>query len=93
MADPVHPITSENFIDSLNRHTSPNVKRLDVGVFPPDESCYLRIEVVNGSRAIFLALFMATVSILWCLAQFPEILRGMIFPRSVVNNLRVLISL
>lgn len=54
---------------------------------------YLILEVVNGRRAIFLALFMATVSILWCFAQLPEILRGMILPRSVVKYLSILESL
>lgn len=54
---------------------------------------YLIVEVVNGRRAIFLALFMATVSILWCFAQLPEILRGMILPRSVVKYLSILESL
>jgi len=54
---------------------------------------YLIVEVVNGRRAIFLALFMATVSILWCFAQLPEILRGMILPRSVVKYLSILASL
>jgi hypothetical protein len=54
---------------------------------------YLILDVVNGRRAIFLALFMATDSILWCLAQLPEILRGMILPRSVVKYLSILESL
>ena len=54
---------------------------------------YLIVEVVNGRRAIFLALFMATLSILWCFAQLPEILRGMILPRSVVKYLSILESL
>jgi hypothetical protein len=54
---------------------------------------YLILEVVNGRRAIFLALLMATVSILWCFAQLPEILRGMILPRSVVKYLSILESL
>ncbi len=54
---------------------------------------YLIIAVVKGKRAIFLALLMATVSILWCLAQLPEILRGMILPRSVVKYLSDLASL
>lgn len=54
---------------------------------------YLIVDVVNGRRAIFLALFIATVSILWCLAQLPEILRGMILPRSVVKYLSILESL
>lgn len=54
---------------------------------------YLIVEVVNGRRAMFLALFMATVSILWCFAQLPEILRGMILPRSVVKYLSILESL
>ncbi len=39
---------------------------------------------------MFLALLMATVISLWCFAQFPDILRGMIFPRSVMKNLRIL---
>jgi len=54
---------------------------------------YLTVEVVNGRRAMFLALFMATVNILWCFAQLPEILRGMILPRSVVKYLSILESL
>jgi hypothetical protein len=51
---------------------------------------YLTIDVVKGNKAIFLALLMASVRIRWCLAQLPEILRGVIFPRSVVKYLRVL---
>jgi len=42
---------------------------------------------------MFLARLMAAVSCLWCLAQFPEILLGMIFPRSVMNTFRMLGSL
>lgn len=40
--------------------------------------------------AMFRALLMAAVTCLWCLAQFPEILRGMIFPRSVMKYLKTL---
>lgn len=63
--------------------------RMSLAWFPH----YLIMDVVNGRRAIFLALFMATVSILWCLAQLPEILRGTILPRSVVKYLSILESL
>jgi len=42
---------------------------------------------------MFLARLMATVSMRWCLAQFPEILRGVILPRSVVKYLRTFMSL
>jgi hypothetical protein len=43
------------------------------------------IAVVKGRIAIFRALLMAMVISLWCLAQLPEILRGMIFPLSVTK--------
>jgi hypothetical protein len=34
---------------------------------------------------MFLALLIASVISLWCLEQFPEILRGTILPRSVMK--------
>lgn len=89
-----HPITSVNFIYPIDDPPqiltlkqslmSPPVKRSGLLISSP---CipYLTTDVVKGKRAIFLALFMATVSILWCFAQLPLILLGMIFPRSVVN--------
>jgi len=48
------------------------------------------ITVVKGKMAMFLALFMAVVISLWCLAQLPDILRGMIFPLSVMKCLKIL---
>jgi len=44
----------------------------------------------KGRIAILRALLTATVTSLWCFAQFPEILRGMIFPRSVTKYRRIL---
>jgi len=55
----------------------------------PREVGYLTTEVVKGNSAIILALFIASVNIRWCLAQLPEILLGIILPRSVVNILKV----
>ncbi len=49
-----------------------------------------RVAVVKGKMAMFRALLTATVICLWCFAQFPEILRGMIFPRSVTKKRRIL---
>jgi hypothetical protein len=46
--------------------------------------------VVKGKMAILRALLIATVTTLWCFAQFPEILRGTIFPRSVTKYRRIL---
>jgi hypothetical protein len=43
------------------------------------------VDVVKGNNAMFLALLMATVSLRWCLAQFPEIRLGTIFPLSVMK--------
>jgi len=40
---------------------------------------------VKGIIAIERALFIALVISLWCLAQLPEILLGIIFPRSVTK--------
>jgi hypothetical protein len=40
--------------------------------------------------AMFLAFFMAVVISLWCLAQFPDILLGMILPLSVMKYLNIL---
>jgi hypothetical protein len=40
---------------------------------------------VKGIIAIERALFIALVIDLWCLAQLPEILLGIIFPRSVTK--------
>ena len=48
---------------------------------------------VKGSKAIFRALLIALVICLWCLAQLPEILRGIIFPLSVIKALSLLASL
>jgi hypothetical protein len=48
---------------------------------------------VNGMRAILRALLIAVVSSRWCLAQFPDILRGRIFPRSVMKWVNILVSL
>jgi hypothetical protein len=61
--------------------------------YDPGSFNYLTVDVVNGNKAMFLALFMASVSVRWCLAQLPEILRGVIFPRSVVKYRSVLASL
>jgi hypothetical protein len=43
---------------------------------------------VKGNRAMIRALLIAVVSIRWCQAQFPEILRGSILPRSVMYFFR-----
>ncbi len=43
---------------------------------PPPQS------LVNGMRAIIRARLIACISTRWCLAQFPEILRGRILDRS-----------
>jgi len=51
---------------------------------------YTDVAVVKGRIAMFRALFTAAVTCLWCFAQFPEILRGMILPRSVMKYLRTL---
>ena len=94
MTETTHPITSVNFIYPIdNPPQILTVKRSLI--YPPMKPSkllisyifmhYLTIDVVKGKRAIFLALFMATVSILWCFAQLPLILLGMILPRSVVN--------
>ena len=48
---------------------------------------------VKGTKAIFRALLIAPVSSRWCLAQLPDILRGMIFPLSVIYPLSFLTSL
>jgi hypothetical protein len=40
---------------------------------------------VKGIRVMVLALLIAEVIFLWCLAQFPEILRGIILPLSVIK--------
>jgi hypothetical protein len=48
------------------------------------------LAVVNGRMAILRALLTATVTSLWCLAQFPEIRLGMILPRSVIKYRRIL---
>jgi hypothetical protein len=76
-----------------NPATAPLIWKLQVPFYSFPDGHYLIIDVVKGKRAIFLALLMATVSILWCLAQLPEILRGMILPRSVVKYLSDLASL
>jgi hypothetical protein len=54
---------------------------------------YFTIDVVKGNKAIFLALLIATITLRWCFAQLPEILDGVILPRSVVKYLRILGSL
>jgi hypothetical protein len=54
---------------------------IDIGGSPPQ----MVWTVVKGIRAICRALLMARVSSRWCLAQFPEIRRGTIFPRSVTK--------
>jgi len=59
------------------------VNRLRGASAPP--WCY---SAVYGNRAIKRALFIAVVSIRWCLAQLPDIRRGRIFPRSVIYFLR-----
>jgi hypothetical protein len=43
---------------------------------------------VNGKSAMLRDLLIAVVNIRWCLAQFPEIRRGRIFPRSVIYFFR-----
>jgi hypothetical protein len=45
---------------------------------------FLCYSATYGSNAIDLALFIALVTILWCLAQAPVILLGNILPLSVV---------
>ena len=89
-----HPITSVNFIYPIDNPSQILTVKWSL-LYPPmkpgkllisDSSMhYLTTDVVKGKRAIFLALFMATVSILWCFAQLPDILLGMILPRSVVK--------
>ncbi len=54
---------------------------------------YLITEVVYGNKAIFLARLIANANWRWCFAQLPDILLGVILPRSVVKYLSVLVSL
>jgi hypothetical protein len=49
---------------SIDRQASKKIYGLESGAFPATNVYYRTIEVVNGKRAIFLALLMATVSIL-----------------------------
>jgi hypothetical protein len=44
-------------------------------------------------RAMFLDRLRAVVTFRWCLAQFPVMRRGMIFPLSVMNIFSILTSL
>jgi hypothetical protein len=48
---------------------------------------------VKGISAMLRARLMAVPSWRWCRAQFPEMRRGMIFPRSVIKFRKRLISL
>jgi hypothetical protein len=51
-----------------------------------------QVSTANGNKAMFLARLTARVSCLWCLAQFPEIREGMIFPLSEIKGFKFLIS-
>jgi hypothetical protein len=44
---------------------------------------------VKGINAMLRALLMAVVNCRWCLAQLPEILLGIILPRSVTKALSI----
>jgi hypothetical protein len=82
-----HPRTSVVFMGSQDLLTAQRLNQ-SLGLFREDQD-YLTREVVYGSNAIFLALFMASASSRWCFAQLPEILLGVILPRSVVKYLSV----
>jgi hypothetical protein len=50
---------------------------------------YLPSATTKGIMAMARALLIATASSLWCFAQLPVILRGIIFPLSVTKLLRI----
>jgi len=82
-----------NLISKFNRQPpeSPQREALrNLNLLHQTAAPYTAVAVVNGRIAMLRALLMAAVTSLWCLAQLPEILRGMIFPRSVIKYLRTL---
>jgi sterol desaturase/sphingolipid hydroxylase (fatty acid hydroxylase superfamily) len=89
---PAHPSTSLIFMEFQEWQKPRNHQKIRIRISPRAQDQFTR-DVVYGSKAMFLALLMATASIRWCLAQLPEILHGVILPRSVVKYLMFLISL